>query len=117
LPTRGITGAAFIVGGVLAAGAGLLDLGAIGSAYPTIGPDFLLPAFAVAFLGRTMVRPGEFNVGGMALASLILAVGVTGLTEMGIASWVTPVFDGGVLIITVTIAILRGGRDAPFHLG
>jgi ribose transport system permease protein len=81
----------------------------VGSAYPTIGPEFLLPAFAAAFLGATMFRPDTFNVPGLLVASLLLVVGVAGLSQGGAPSWVTPIFDGGVLVVAVGVSV-RGLR-------
>lgn len=104
LSVRRLKATSFIIGGLLAGFAGVLDLGQVGSAYPTIGPEFLLPAFAAAFLGSTMFRPGVFNVEGLLVGSLLLVVGVTGLGLVGAPTWVQPVFDGGVLIIAVGIS-------------
>ena len=55
---------AFIMGAVVAAIAGFLETAQVGSAPPDIGPDFLLPAYAGAFLGATTIHPGRFNVWG-----------------------------------------------------
>jgi ribose transport system permease protein len=94
----------FVLAGLLASLAGILNLGQVGSADPTVGPAFLLPAFAAVFLGSTMFRPGQFNVQGLLVASLLLLVGVTGLGEVGAPSWVEPVFDGGVLLVAVAFS-------------
>jgi ribose transport system permease protein len=92
---------AFVIGGLLAAAAGILNLGQVGSTDPTVGPEFILPAFAAVFLGATMFRPGSFNVQGLIVGSFLLVIGVTGLGELGAPSWFEPVFDGGVLIVAV----------------
>ena len=43
------------------------------------------------------------------VAVYFLATGITGLTMLGIPLWVTDVFNGGALILVVTIT---RGRDA-----
>jgi ribose transport system permease protein len=91
----------------LAGLSGVLETATQGSADPSVGPGFLLPALAAAFLGATTIRPGRFNVVGTTLAVLLLAVGVNGLSQFGAPLWVGPVFDGAVLIIAVAVA--RGG--------
>jgi ribose transport system permease protein len=96
--------AAFTVGGLLAALAGLLQLGQSGAADPTFGPNLLLPAFAAAFLGATSVRPGFFNIGGTIIAILVLAVGFTGLNLLGAPFWVQPIYDGFALLVGVVLA-------------
>lgn len=86
--------------------AGVLNTATEGSADPTVGPEFLLPALAAAFLGSTAIRPGRFNVIGTVLSVLLLAIGYNGLSQLGAPQWVSPVFDGCVLIVAV--ALTRG---------
>jgi ribose transport system permease protein len=95
---------AFALAGLLSAMGGLLQLGQVGSASPTYGPELLLPAFAAVFLGATSIRPGFFNVWGTILAIFVLAVNFSGLSLMGVPFWVSPVIDGAALIVGVLIA-------------
>ena len=101
---------AFALAGVLAAVGGLLTLGQVGSADPSTGPEYLLPAFAAVFLGTTSIRPGFFNVWGTVLAIFVLAVNFSGLSLLGVPYWLSPVIDGIALIIGVLVAgkSLRG---------
>lgn len=103
---------ALITSGVLAAAAGILYAGVLGSADPYSGLNFLLPAFAAAFLGATTILPGRFNPWGAIVAVYFLATGITGLTMLGIPLWVTNVFNGGALILAVTISQFTRGREA-----
>jgi len=103
---------ALVTSGVLASAAGVLYAGVLGSADPYSGLNFLLPAFAAAFLGATTILPGRFNPWGAIVAVYFLATGITGLTMLGIPLWVTNVFNGGALILAVTISQLTRGREA-----
>lgn len=103
---------ALLTSGVLAAAAGILYAGVLGSADPYSGLNFLLPAFAAAFLGATTILPGRFNAWGSIVAVYFLATGITGLTMLGIPLWVTNVFNGGALILAVSISQLTRGREA-----
>ncbi|MDO8211078.1 ABC transporter permease [Conexibacter sp. CPCC 206217] len=96
----------FVMAGLIAAFAGYMQTARIGSASPTVGPDFLLPAYAAAFLGATTIHPGRFNVWGTMIGVLVLAVGVTGLNLAGVAFWVPNVFNGAALIVAVSVAVL-----------
>ena len=80
---------------VMSAAAGILYAGVLGSADPYSGLNFLLPAFAAAFLGATTIQPGRFNPWGAVFAVYFLATGITGLSMLGIPLWVTNVFNGG----------------------
>jgi ribose transport system permease protein len=103
---------ALIMSAVMSAAAGILYAGVLGSADPYSGLNFLLPAFAAAFLGATTIQPGRFNPWGAVFAVYFLATGITGLSMLGIPLWVTNVFNGGALILAVTISQLTRGREA-----
>lgn len=104
---------ALVASSVVAACAGILYAGVLGSADPYSGLNYLLPAFAAAFLGSTTIMPGRFNPWGAMVAVYFLGTGITGLTMLGIPLWVTNVFNGGALILAVTISQLTRGREAP----
>lgn len=103
---------AFVFSGVLAALAGVvlaskLRIGQIG-----VGLDYLLPALVAAFLGSTTIKPGRVNVWGTVVAIVILAVGISGLQQLGGAFWVEPMFNGLTLLIAIGIAGIAGRRRA-----
>jgi ribose transport system permease protein len=103
---------ALLMSAVLASAAGILYAGVLGSADPYSGLNYLLPAFAAAFLGATTIQPGRFNPWGAIVAVYFLATGITGLSMLGIPLWVTNVFNGGALILAVTISQITRGREA-----
>ncbi|MEO2038299.1 MAG: ABC transporter permease [Martelella sp.] len=103
---------ALVASSVIASAAGVLYAGVLGSADPYSGLNYLLPAFAAAFLGSTTIMPGRFNPWGAMVAVYFLGTGITGLTMFGIPLWVTNVFNGGALILAVTISQLTRGREA-----
>lgn len=102
---------ALIASAVLASAAGILYAGLLGSADPFSGLNYLLPAFAAAFLGATTIQPGRFNPWGTIVAVYFLGTGITGLSMLGIPLWVTNVFNGSALILAVTISQLTRGRE------
>jgi ribose transport system permease protein len=99
-----------ITSSVLAACAGVMLVGQIGAASPTIAAPYLLPAYAAAFLGATAFTPGRFNVWGTLWAVYLLAVGTVGFQVLGFSSWVTDVFNGAVLIVAVAFSRLFGRK-------
>ena len=110
LRTRRALVTAFVGAGVLASIGGMLITARVGAADATSGPGYLLPAYAAAFLGATAIRPGLFNVWGTVIAIFLVAVGITGLQLEGAASWVTPVFNGVVLLLAVTVSMVAARR-------
>lgn len=98
LNVRLLTTLAFVVSGFLAGLAGILQAGLLGSGNPTVGPGYLLPAFAAVFLGATSFRRGTFNVAGTVVATFTLAVGVNGLVAIGAPFYIEPIFTGLALL-------------------
>jgi len=45
----------------------------------------------------------------------VLAIGTTGLELLNVASWVTDVFSGGILIVAVALAMLFGSGEAAIR--
>lgn len=100
-----------VASGVLASVGGIIYAGILGAADPFSGLNFLLPAFAAAYLGATAIIPGRFNPWGAVISVYFLSTGITGLTMMGIPLWVTSVFNGAALILAVTVSQFARGRE------
>ncbi|WP_348527421.1 ABC transporter permease, partial [Mesorhizobium sp.] len=106
-----LTVLSFVIAGVLAGIAGVLQSALLGSGNPNVGPAFLLPAFAAAFLGATAIQIGRFNVLGTIIAVFTVAIGINGLQLLGVPFYVAPIFQGLSLIAAVSAArMLRGSR-------
>jgi ribose transport system permease protein len=90
--------------GVISALAGLLQSSQLATGDPTVGPPFLLPAFAAVFLGSTQFRGGRVNVWGTVLGGYLLATGVKGLQLAGAPTWIPDLFDGAALLLAVGLA-------------
>jgi len=93
---------AFIAG---IAGVVLTSRISVGS--PTIGPPFLLPAFAAVFVGATQIRGGRFNVLGTLIAVYLIGTGNTGLSLSGQPLWAPQVFVGLILISAIGLTGLK----------
>ena len=102
--TRSLVLTAFLTSGFAASIGGIIVVGRVGAASPSIGPDYLLPALAAAFLGATVHTPGRFNVIGTIIAILFVGVGLNGLQLNGAAFWVQPAFQGAVLAGAVALS-------------
>ena len=101
---------AMVIGGLLAAVAGCISVMNLGSSSPTIGLGELLPAFAGSFLGATAFHPGRYNVAGTLVAVYLVGVGIIGLQQLGAASYVEQLFNGGALLIAIVVSSLAARR-------
>lgn len=95
---------AFAIAGLLVGVGSIFALGQTGAGNPSYGPELLLPAYAAAFLSVTIYRPGYYNVPGVVIAILLLAVGFNGMNLLGAPFWAQPIFNGAVLLIAVVLA-------------
>jgi ribose transport system permease protein len=102
------TALSLVLSGAIAGIAGVF-YGSLYGPSLTYGPSLLLPAFAAAFLGTTLVAGGRFNVWGTLLAIYALATGVKGLQLVTGAPWLEQMFNGVALITAVSFTIWRQG--------
>jgi ribose transport system permease protein len=97
-----------VASATLAAAAGALLVGNVGSVQTAVGSGYLLPAFAAAFLGSTAIVTGRFNAFGALVATYFLETGITGLQQLGYQDWVSNFFYGSALILAVLVATIAG---------
>jgi len=103
--------AALVASAGLGGVAGILYAGTTGAADPSSGLTYLLPAFAAAFLGATSIVPGRFNAVGSVVAVYFLVTGITGLSILGVSTYVQDLFYGAALIVAVALSQLVRGRE------
>lgn len=95
---------AFALAGGMAGFAAVVSGSQLGSGQPMIAMGYLLPAYAGAFLGRTTIAPGRFNVWGTLVGVFLLGAGVSGLQLLGFAPWVQDLFNGAMLLLAVSLS-------------
>ncbi|MBS1862105.1 MAG: ABC transporter permease [Actinobacteria bacterium] len=95
---------AFVLGGVLAALAGIILGANQGTASPGAATSFLLPAFAAAFLSTVILSTGRFHVWGTLIGGTFLVWVSQGLIVGGVPFTWTEVVNGLVLILAVAFS-------------
>jgi ribose transport system permease protein len=101
--TRYVIGT-FVASGFLTAFAGVLLASKMHVGQTSVGLEFLLPALVGAFLGTTTIKPGRVNVLGTIFGVVVLAIGISGLQQLGGAFYVEPLFNGCTLIGAIVLA-------------
>ncbi|ELP61987.1 ABC transporter permease [Streptomyces turgidiscabies] len=104
IPTRRYGIYAFAGSGLVVGFAGVLLAAQQTIGNPSVGMDYLLPAFVGALLGSTAIKPGRANAAGTVVAVTILAIGLAGIGQLGAEFWATPLFNGGTLLLAVGLA-------------
>lgn len=100
----------FAIGGLLCALAGILEASQLQVGEPSIGPEYLLPAFSSAMLGATAIRVGRVNPWGATIGAFVIAVGEAGLLQYGAGDASQALFNGLVLLVAMAIAGLTARR-------
>ena len=94
----------FIGSGLVAGFTGCVLASKLQIGQANVGLDYLLPALVGTFLGTTTIRPGRVNVLGTVVGVLILAVGISGIQQLGGAFFVEPLFNGTTLVVAIALA-------------
>jgi ribose transport system permease protein len=101
---------AFVTAGLLSSFAGIVLGSILQTGTPSVGPEYLLPAFAGSLLGATSIKPGRVNVIGTLLSVLVLAFSFSGVQQLGAPFYVQFFFNGAILIIAVGLSVYAAQR-------
>jgi ribose transport system permease protein len=112
IPVRAHVIGVFVASGLIAGFAGCILAAKLRIGQANVGLDYLLPALVGAFLGSTTIKPGRVNVWGTMFGVLILAVGISGIQQLGGAFFVEPLFNGTTLVISIALAAFAQRRRA-----
>ena len=96
----------FVLSGACCGLAGILVSAQASAANPNSGLGFLLPAYAAAFLGSTMWKPGVFTAIGTALGAIFLQIIGTGLSLFSLSGAIVLLIQGAILVASVVVSRL-----------
>jgi ribose transport system permease protein len=94
----------FIGSGLVAGFTGCVLASKLQIGQANVGLDYLLPALVGTFLGTTTIRPGRVNVLGTVVGVMILAIGISGIQQLGGEFFVEPLFNGTTLVVAIALA-------------
>jgi ribose transport system permease protein len=112
IPVRAYVIGVFVGSGLIAGFAGCILAAKLRIGQANVGLDYLLPALVGAFLGSTTIKPGRVNIWGTMCGVLILAVGISGIQQLGGAFFVEPLFNGTTLVVSIALAAFAQRRRA-----
>jgi simple sugar transport system permease protein len=98
----------FVLVGLCAAMAGMMNSLQVVNFYPNMGVGYLLPALAAVFVGGTSVFGGRGSIYGTFIGAFMIGGIQAGIVAAGLTDFWTDFIYGGVIIISVSIhAILQ----------
>lgn len=98
---------AFVAAGGLSALAGVVLVSRLGSAGPHSADNLMMFAVAAVFLGMTLLRSGQANIGGTLIGVAIIGVVQNGLNLVGINTYIQQVLIGAIIIGAVLLSGLK----------
>jgi ribose transport system permease protein len=98
---------AFVLMGFLAGIGGIVLASAAASSSPNLSGTMLLDSIAAVFLGASVLRAGQFHIGGTVVGLLVLAVLSNGMAYVNIPFEFQNLAKGLVLIVGVAFSQLR----------
>lgn len=106
-PTRFL---AFTVAGFLSALGGIVLVSRLGSAGSASANDLMMFAVAAVFLGMTLLKSGQANIGGTLIGVAIIGVVQNGLNIVGINTYIQQVLIGVIIVAAVLLSSMKNKR-------
>lgn len=98
---------AFVVAGFAAAVGGIILVSRLGSASSGGANNYMMLAIAAVFLGMTVLKSGQANMGGTLVGVGIIGVMNNGLNIIGVDTYYQQVLTGLIIIGAVTLSALK----------
>lgn len=106
VPVKRVTISVFVLSAVLAAFAGVLSVGRLGSAQANAGDELLLPAIAAVVLGGTSLFGGVGSMLNTAVGLLLYGVLNNGLDQLQMDVYLKPFARGAFLLLAIAFNIV-----------
>lgn len=103
--------ASYVISGVLAAVAGLILVGRLGAADPTLGNLWELDAIAAAAIGGASLMGGKGSIVGTLLGAVILGSLRNGLTLLNVQAFYQLLATGLIILVAMLIDRATRGRE------
>jgi simple sugar transport system permease protein len=108
VPSRRTRITLFMIVGLAAAFAGLMNSLAVVNFYPSMGPGYLLPTLAAVFVGGTSVFGGRGSVYGTFIGAFMIGGITAGIVAIGLTDYYVNLIYGAIILISVSIhAVLQ----------
>jgi simple sugar transport system permease protein len=108
IPIRRTRIALFVLVGLAATLAGVMNSLQVVNFYPTMGAGYLLPTLAAVFVGGTSVFGGRGSIWGTFIGAFMIGGITAGIVAVGLTDFYTDLIYGAVILVSVSIhAILQ----------
>jgi ribose transport system permease protein len=102
-----ITVAVYLIGGLLAAIAGVMEFSYLTVGDPTDSIGLELAVIAAVVIGGGSLAGGQGSIAGTLLGALLMTFIAAGCTHVGVPNWVQEILTGMIIIVAVALDGLR----------
>ncbi len=102
----------FVIGGVFAGVAGVLQFSYLTVGDPTTAAGYELNVIAAVVIGGASLSGGQGSILGSLVGALIMTVVSNGCTKLDLSNWVQEIVTGGIIVAAVILDQLRHSRAA-----
>lgn len=110
IPMRRTRVTLFVLTGMAAALAAMMNAFSLNNFYPSLGSGYLLPTLAAVFVGGTSVFGGRGTIYGTFLGAFMIGGIQAGIVAVGLTDYYTNLFYGAIVLAAVTIHALLQRR-------
>lgn len=103
LPVKRVKVMTFVICGMLAAVAGIIDFSLVSSVSPMSGSTLMFSVLAAVIIGGASLSGGRGTILGTLVGALLLQVLTNGLGLLGAGAYAQFVFQGGVILVAVAV--------------
>jgi ribose/xylose/arabinose/galactoside ABC-type transport system permease subunit len=104
---RGTWVAVFAISGLLAAVGGVVELGRVGNAIPSIGQTLLFPIISSAIIGGTLLTGGAGSMIGTLIGAATLTIINNALVVLQVDIYLQNVVQGALVVVALVLDQFR----------
>jgi len=112
VPVRRVKLGVYVLAGLFAGLAGILQYAYIGIGQPTTGQGYELMVIAAVVIGGGSLSGGEGTIAGTLIGALLIGVLFAGCVQMGWPKWIQTVVTGLIIAVAVLLDRLRQQRQS-----
>jgi ribose transport system permease protein len=116
IPVKGVVVSVYVISGLAAGIAGVVNAGRLNGGSPTFGELAELDAIAAVVIGGASFQGGRGHVGNALVGALMIGVIRNAMNLLDVNAFLQPIVIGMVILLAVELDVLRGRFEARLRV-
>ncbi|MFI5895051.1 ABC transporter permease [Actinoplanes sp. NPDC051513] len=116
IPVNGVTVSVYVLSGLAAGIAGMVNAGRLDGGSPTFGELAELDAIAAVVIGGASFHGGRGHVGNALVGALMIGVIRNAMNLLDVNAFLQPIVIGVVIVLAVELDVLRGSLEGRLRI-